>query len=239
MNALATPSRGEPAAPFRAFAVIPQKRFRRAKARLAPALAADARHELASSLFARVLAACNGCPALAGSLVATDGADVAHAALRSAALLERDRSAHAGRLAATVDAALDSLRARGATHALIVMADLPRLQARDVAELLAALREAPVVIAPDAQRRGTSALGLRLDLGFRSAFGHADSFQRHLREARRSAAGARVLYNPRIAFDLDTPGDLAQLGARAVAALTNKSALATLENKSALATLKR
>lgn len=219
MNALATRASGDTAAVFRAFAVIPQKRFGRAKARLAPALATEARRDLASALFARVLAACNGCTALSGALVATDGADVAHAALRSAALLERDRSAHAGRLAATVDASLDRLRARGATHALIVMADLPRLQARDLSELLDAMRAAPVVIAPDAQRRGTSALGLRLDLPFSTAFGQPDSFQRHLREAAQRASAARVIYNPRIAFDIDTPGDLAQLGPDGLAAL--------------------
>jgi 2-phospho-L-lactate/phosphoenolpyruvate guanylyltransferase len=217
MNALAA---GRERTPFRAFAVIPQKRFGRAKARLAPALAPDARRELAAGLFTRVLSACHGCAALAGALVATDGADVAHAAQRSAALLERDRRAHEGRLSATVDVALESLRARGATHALIVMADLPQLQARDLAELLAALRDSAVVIAPDAQRRGTSALGLRLDVGFRTAFGHPDSLQRHLREATRTAGAARVIYNPRLAFDLDTPEDLAQLGPAGLAALT-------------------
>lgn len=205
-------------AAFRPWVLIPQKTFVRAKARLAPALAPVPRRALARELFQHTLAACAGCHELAGTLVATDGAEVAALAARAGALAVRDPAPHSARLSVSVDAALARLRAQGATHALVVMADLPELTARDLRELLAALRSSEVIIVPDLQRRGTSALGLRLALDFRTAFGRADSLQRHLREAARTAGGARVLYNPRVALDLDTPGDLQRLPVAAKAA---------------------
>jgi 2-phospho-L-lactate guanylyltransferase (CobY/MobA/RfbA family) len=91
------------------------------------------------------------------------------------------------------------------------MADLPWLRGQDVRELLAQLRRADLVLAPDRSRRGTSALGLRLNLlkhGVRARFGHADSLQRHVEEANRLGATRTIVHNPRVAFDIDAPDDL-------------------------------
>jgi 2-phospho-L-lactate guanylyltransferase len=198
-------------AAFAPWAVLPAKRFGRAKTRLDPALASHQRRALATGLLERVLDACRESRALRGVLVATDGDDVAALALGRGASVLRDAEAPPASLARVVDAALHSLRARGATHALVLMSDLPQVQARDVHELLAAMRQADVVLCPDAQRRGTSALGLRLTPDFRSAFGHPDSLVRHLREAARLGLRARVLCNPRVALDVDVPRDLARL----------------------------
>jgi 2-phospho-L-lactate/phosphoenolpyruvate guanylyltransferase len=195
--------------PFVPWAVLPAKRFGRAKTRLDPALDAPARRALARALFERVLSACTDHRDLEGTLVATDGEDVAELAARRGAAVLRDAGPASGPLARVVDGALADLRARGATHALVIMADLPRIEARDVRELLGTLRDADVVLVPDALRRGTSALGVRLDLGFRTAFGRADSLARHLREAEQCRAVTRVVYNPRVAPDIDTPRDLA------------------------------
>ena len=197
-------------APF-AFALVPAKRFGRAKTRLADALPPAGRRELARALCRRALHACEASFALCGTLVATDGDDVTALARQQRALVLRDDRQRAPSLSRIVDAGLHELRQRGATHALVIMSDLPHIEPRDVRELLCALRDADVVIAPDAQRRGTSALGLRLDLPLRSAFGHPDSLQRHLREAARLGARARLLCNPRLALDLDTPEDLARV----------------------------
>jgi len=192
---------------FRPWAVVPAKRFGRAKSRLGGALASDQRRELARALCDRVLCACTDSRALHGTLLATDGADVAALAVQRRAEVLRDRPGESS-LARIVDAGLDELRSRGATHALVVMADLPQVVACDLRELLAVLRRTDVVLVPDAQRRGTNALGLRLGLPFRTAFGRADSMQGHVREAARCGARARVLHHPRLALDIDTPGDL-------------------------------
>lgn len=160
-------------------------------------------------MFERVLRACVGSAELQGTLVATDDAEAAALATRLGAAVLRDRAERPLPLSAVVDTALTALAARGATHALVLMADLPLLQARDLHELLAQLRSADIAIAPDPQRRGTSALGLRLGLGVRTGFGHPDSLQRHLREAARVGARTHILHNPRLAFDVDSPADLA------------------------------
>jgi 2-phospho-L-lactate guanylyltransferase len=199
------------ASAFRPWAVIPAKRFNRAKSRLSHALTSDAHETLTRALFERVLDACTRNVELHGTLVVTDGDDVAALAARRGAHVLRDAPVLA--LALVIDAALATLPARGATHALVLMADLPRIQPRDVAELLARLRGHDLVIAPDAHRRGTSALGLRLDIALRTCFGHDDSLQRHLHAAARLGASCAVLHNPRIAFDVDTPEDLAVLRA--------------------------
>lgn len=193
-------------AEWQPWALIAAKGFARAKSRLDSALPAHERRALASAMFEHVLDACMRCSQLHGTLVATDGDDVAeHARRRNAAVL-RDEAA--GSLAAVIDAGLSLLRAGEATHVLVIMADLPLLKPCDVSELLGSLRRRDLVITPDLQRRGTSALGVRLDLDFQSCFGHDDSLQRHLRQAARISARSAVHYNPRIAFDVDTPEDL-------------------------------
>jgi 2-phospho-L-lactate guanylyltransferase len=197
---------------FRPWAVIPAKRFSRAKSRLSAARPADRRLALARALFDRVLEACRRTPELAGTLVVTDGEDVAALAARRGAHVLRD--APDATLAGVIDAALASLPIRGATHALVLMADLPLVQARDISELLARLRDCDYVITPDARRRGTSALGVRLDADLRTCFGHDDSLQRHIHELARISARSAVLHNPRVALDIDTPDDVTALRAR-------------------------
>jgi 2-phospho-L-lactate guanylyltransferase len=196
---------------FRPWALIPAKAFGRAKSRLAGVLGVRERRELARSMFEGVLSACIRCEELCGILVATDGEDTANLAARRGISVLRDRAAVSTPLSAIVDAGLAWLATREATHALVVMGDLPQLRTRDVRELLAQLRGQDMVLAADGQRRGTSALGLRLALGLRTSFGHSDSMQRHLREAERLRANRRVLHNPRVALDLDTPADLEHL----------------------------
>ena len=202
---------------FRPWAVIPAKRFGRAKTRLGTSLPAAERRELARALFERALAACRGCAELHSILVATDGDDVAALAARRGAHVVRDREPAAS-LAAVVDGALIAARDGGATHALVVMADLPQIQARDLRELLALLRDADLVLAPDIQRRGTSALGLRLALGLQTAFGSGESLQRHLSAAARAGGRSRLLYHPRLALDVDTPEDFHALRGESSAA---------------------
>jgi 2-phospho-L-lactate guanylyltransferase len=194
---------------MRVWAVVPAKSFTRAKSRLEAALPPAARRALARSLLERALSACAGCTALEATLVATDGDDVAQLAARFHAQVVRDVPGRASRLAAVVDAALEHARARGATHAVVLMSDLPLIRARDLAEVVAALSDHPVVIVPDAQRRGTGALGISLAQPPRTRFGYADSFMRHVAMARSLGVDPRVLVQPRLARDVDGPSDAA------------------------------
>lgn len=204
---------GAPVA-WRPWTVIPAKAFTRAKSRLAGAVAGHLRRELARSMLDGVLAACAECADLHGTLVATDGDDVAALGTRRGATVLRDDPTPNRTLASIIDRALSSARELGATHALVVMADLPVVRAHDLREMLATLRHADVVLAPDLQRRGTSALGVRLDLGLHTWFGHDHSLDRHVQEAARLGATTAVVHNPRIAFDLDRMADWERAGIR-------------------------
>ena len=191
--------------------MLAAKSPRRAKTRLDHTLSPQARQELAWHMFERALFACTGCVGLAGTLVATDGDDIAAMSLRRGASVLRDSASATRGLSGVIDAALADLVARGATHALVLMADLPRVEPRDVSELIAVLRGSDMLVVPDQRRSGTGALGMKLDLGLHACFGHADSFMRHVREGRRVGARCRVIHNPRIAMDIDTFDDLSKL----------------------------
>jgi 2-phospho-L-lactate guanylyltransferase len=93
---------------------------------------------------------------------------------------------------------------------LILHGDLPNLGADDVAALLDALPDTGgVAIAPDRAGTGTNGLALRPPdaIGFR--FG-AGSFAAHALEAQGAGVPLADVHRPGLAFDLDTPADLAR-----------------------------
>lgn len=185
------------------WAVLPMKSFARGKSRLGVALGDDERSALAQRMFEHVLGVTTSAPELSGTLVATDGEDVARLAKAAGAQVLSD--AHGASLAQVVDAALDSLEARGADGALVLMADLPELTPADVRAVLAARAHADVVIVTDQSGDYTNALALPLSRGYRSCFGAKGSAARHRAQAAELGLSALVLDNPRIAFDVDTP----------------------------------
>lgn len=85
---------------------------------------------------------------------------------------------------------------------LVIHADLPFLEADDIAALLVAAAEAGCAVAPDRHGTGTNAVALREAGDFAFAFGE-DSFARHLA----ARPGAAVVRRDGLAFDLDTPED--------------------------------
>ena len=201
--------------PAAVHALIPIKRFDRGKTRLRERLDETARRALAHRMFERVLDVSLGCPRLAGTLVVTDAEDIATLARARGASVLADPADLAtaperARLAQVVDAGLAQLRAQGASGALVLMADLPALEVRDLDALLDALDRADVVLAPDRRGRCTNALALRLPpaSALRTAFGRPDSLAEH--EAQARALGLRVMLeaNPRLALDVDIPADL-------------------------------
>jgi 2-phospho-L-lactate guanylyltransferase len=93
---------------------------------------------------------------------------------------------------------------------VVLHGDLPNLAVDDVQALVAAVPGPPgVAIAPDRAGSGTNGLALRppTAIGFR--FG-AGSFERHRRDAADREIGVALVERPGLAFDLDTPADLAR-----------------------------
>jgi 2-phospho-L-lactate guanylyltransferase len=205
---------------IRAQAVIPIKRFERGKTRLRERLSNAARAQLSQSMFERVLDASLTCAELDGALVLTDAPEIARAVRERGAnaledrdllLLEANPSLPVARLGRLIDAAFAHLRGQGVRRALVLMADLPRVEPGDLIALLAALDDADIALAPDRRGECTNALALRFGPAanrFRTAFGGPGSLEQHAKSARDLGLRVRIENNPRLGLDLDTPADL-------------------------------
>jgi 2-phospho-L-lactate guanylyltransferase len=201
------------AAPRPIWALIPVKSFARAKSRLAGVLGAAERAALARSMFEHVVTVLASCAEIRGTMVVTDGDDVADLARALGAVVVRDRASPP--LGAIVDAALAELRDRSAAGALVLMSDLPRLAPGDVIHLVEAMRQLDVVAAPDLRGEGTNALGLVPPDRLRTSFGNRDSFHRHLVGAEQAGLRVGIHRSDGLAFDVDEPGDLDRLPMKA------------------------
>ncbi len=178
-----------------AVVLVPVKAFAAAKARLAGVLSNSERVALAQWTAARVLAAAGGLPAF----VACDDAAVADwAASRGATVLW-----HPGvGLNAAVDDSVAHLGTLGVDTVVVAHGDLPRPSP------LAALVAADMVtLVPDRHRDGTNVAAVPASSGFRFAYG-AGSFRRHLDLAMAAGLALRVVADPLLALDIDTPADL-------------------------------
>jgi len=191
-----------------AWAIVPAKSLVRGKSRLGGVLDADARASFARGLLEHVLGVLGACD-LAGVLVATDGDDVAELARAHGALVRRDRGE--GSLAAVVDGSLADVAGRGARAAVVMMADLPRVEVGDVRALIGALDGCDVALVRDHLGHHTNALALAPPQAILTSFGQPRSFALHLESARKAGLRVQVVENERVAFDVDGPADLARL----------------------------
>ena len=180
--------------------VVPVRSFVGAKARLSPVLDADQRAELVRALADRVVTAAGPAPVI---VVTADDEVAAWATARGAQALADDGRGLDGAAAAGVAQA----RQLGHARAAVVHADLPLVT--DLAPLLA---PDGIALAPDRRRDGTNAIALPTDIDFRFTYGPG-SFARHRAEAERGGSPATVVQDLAIAFDVDTPEDLADLTA--------------------------
>ncbi len=186
------------------WAIVPAKSWRHGKSRLRPVLDDEERARFAQGLLEHVLDVL-GASGLDGILVATGGDDVAALAASRGTHVLRDRGL--GSLADVVDGALAEVASRGAGTALVLMADLPRIEPRDVAALLAALDDHDVVLVRDHLGRHTNALALSPPTAMATCFGRDDSFAAHGATARAAGLRVAVVDSERIAFDVDVPAD--------------------------------
>jgi 2-phospho-L-lactate guanylyltransferase len=119
-----------------------------------------------------------------------------------------------GSLADVVDRALAEVSSLGAKTAVVLMADLPRIEPGDVGALLAALEGHDVALVRDHLGRHTNALALSPPTAMATCFGREDSFAAHCAAARAAGLRAVTVESERIAFDVDLPADHQQLTAR-------------------------
>ena len=157
-----------------------------------------------------VLAACE----LDGVLVATGGDDVAALAASRGAHVLRDRGE--GSLADVVDRALAEVASRGAAAAVVLMADLPRIErarrrARSSRPSTSTTSPSCAITSVTTPTRSPS----RRPTAIATCFGRDDSFAAHCAAARAAGLRVAVVESERIAFDVDVPADHQELTARA------------------------
>jgi 2-phospho-L-lactate guanylyltransferase len=185
--------------------IVPHRGLAAAKTRLSPVLDDGEREALARRLLERVLAvaheACRDVVVITPSAALGPQVEAAGARL----VVQRGMGLNAGLEQARLEAIVDEV-----TTLVVLHGDLPNLGTDDVAALLGAIPAAKgVAIAPDRAGTGTNGLALRPPdvIGFR--FG-VDSLAAHAAEAKAVGVPLAEVHRPGLAFDLDTPADLAR-----------------------------
>ena len=186
--------------------VVPAKELARGKSRLAAVLGDADRQALSRQFLDRTLATAACCVPLSVIKVISDGADT----------LDYARALGVGALAQSgsglnqaLDEAREIARRAGIDSLLVLPSDLPFLAVEDIEHLIdVGAGPGLLAIARDGSRRGTNALVLPSAAAFRFRFG-TDSAAAHAAEARRRGWRVVTVDRPRLAFDVDTPGDYA------------------------------
>jgi 2-phospho-L-lactate guanylyltransferase len=207
------------------WAVVPVKDTAAAKQRLAPALPAHLRQELALAMLEDVLAALAEVRGLAGRVLITTDAAAMRLASRYGAECWADGAAdgHTG----AVTAAARRLAREGRGGMLTLPGDIPLVAPDEIERLLAAHRQSfrhrgpSFTIAPSHDEKGSNAIVMSPPDAVKLRFGD-DSFLPHLAAAEARGIAPVVLHLPGIALDIDNPVDLAhfaRLGSRTRAGL--------------------
>lgn len=195
----------------RVHALVPVKTFSSAKSRLAKVRSPEERATLARAMAEHVLGVLRGCRRIEAITVVTPGDDVAAWAEGLGARALKDLGT-AERLGDVIDDALAHLAAEGAEAALVVMSDLPNLDAESIERMIDELAGADLVVAPDVDGLGTNALALAPPTGMRTCFGNVDSAMRHRDAAVRQGLRVVDVCSPGLGRDVDVPDDLAATG---------------------------
>jgi 2-phospho-L-lactate/phosphoenolpyruvate guanylyltransferase len=217
---------------MRTAAILPVKRFARAKQRLGASVAEQLRLDLARAMAGDVLCALRECSSIELTIVVTSESSVAAAAAYQGAIVVRD-DAEEGQSAA-VGLGLERALAEGAARALCIPGDCPALDPSELDALLSAHDPAmadgihpasahpasarseaarEVVIVPDRHGTGTNGLLLAPPDAISPSFGPG-SCERHRELARAAGVACHVERPPSLLLDIDTGADLNALRER-------------------------
>jgi len=184
--------------------IVPHRGLAAAKTRLAPVLDDGEREALALRLLRQVLQvareACADVVVISPSAALEPVVGAAGARL----VVQRGMGLNAGLDQARAEALSD-----GVTTLVVLHGDLPNLLADDVRALITAAPTTGLAIAPDRAGSGTNGLALTPPdvIAFRFGIG---SRAAHLAAAAEAGVPAVEVHRPGLAFDLDTPADLAR-----------------------------
>jgi 2-phospho-L-lactate guanylyltransferase len=203
---------------MRTAAILPVKRFARAKQRLGASVSESLRAELARAMVCDVLAALAETAASELTIVVTREESVAGLAAAHGALVVED-IADAGQSAAA-ERGIRRALSEGMERVLCVPGDCPALEPAELDALLGGTppagrgADAPeVVILPDRHGTGTNGLLLCPPGAITPSFGPG-SCERHRALALAAGLPCRVERLPSLLLDIDTGADLAVLRER-------------------------
>jgi 2-phospho-L-lactate guanylyltransferase len=201
---------------MRTAAILPVKRFDRAKSRLGASVADALRGQLAHAMVADVLRALACTSSIERTIVVTCEPGLAQTVREHGALLVSDTD-ELGQSAAVALGVRRAL-ADGMQRALCIPGDCPALDASELDALLdadasAVGHAARVVIVPDRHGSGTNGLLLTPPDAIAPSFG-PDSCERHRSLALAAGLDCRLARPPSLLLDVDTGADLAALRAR-------------------------
>jgi len=190
----------------RIWAVVPLKTTTQAKQRLAGALGAALRQQLALAMAHDVLSALAASPGLAGLAVVTLDPAASALARRFEARLLTEGAAD-GQTGA-VNAAARTLSREGGEAMLMIPGDVPLITPQEVEQLVAAHNRRPdFVITPAHDGRGSNAVLCAPPDAVTLRFGD-DSFLPHLAAARTLGLEPKIVHLAGIGLDIDHPRDL-------------------------------
>jgi 2-phospho-L-lactate guanylyltransferase len=194
--------------PTRTYAIVPVKETSKAKGRLAQALTARDRRNLATAMLSDVLDALRRTRAIQRILIITRDINAARLGTQNGAFVIPE-----GRAKGLNYAIMKGLRfaeSQCADQVLVIPADVPLAKSSDFRAILRTAQENDVVIVPSHDLRGTNALVLHLPRTMPVSYG-IDSFRRHRRLAREKNLRIQVLKLPSLGLDADTPLDLIRI----------------------------
>lgn len=198
--------------------LIPVKRLRDAKQRLAPVLAVDQRATLTRLMATDVMRAALSAEGLAGVAVVTADEEISALAEREGATVLKDEPASG--LNAALSYAANEVSRRGAGGVLVLPGDVPLVTATDIAAMLEGHGTGPAITVARAERDGGSnALACSPPGVIPFHFGE-NSFQRHCEAARKAGIDPAPRHLPNLALDIDRPEDLGALLTRTMRTMT-------------------
>lgn len=184
--------------------LIPVKNLANAKQRLAAILDQASRTELAHAMLEDVLHTVLECAVDELALVTSDAFAIELARKYRVEVIRDDANRSE---TDAIEMATRVCVSRGISSTLVVPADIPLVEAADIAAIYQSAPAQGSVLVPSGDERGTNAVLRRPSAAFPLRFGN-DSFVPHLAAARATNDPCIVLSLPRIALDIDTPVDL-------------------------------
>lgn len=185
--------------------IIPHRGLEAAKTRLAAVLDDAERVELARKLLARVLMVAREACSDVVVISPAESLSPIVAAANARLIVQRGMGLNRG-----LEQARDEAVADGIGTLCVLHGDLPNLTSEDVAALIAAVPEpSGVAIAPDRAGSGTNGLAMRPPGAIGFSFG-VDSCEGHRSAAEAAGQPVVIVERSGLAFDLDTPADLAR-----------------------------